>query len=462
MNSGSLSEVIADFALNVSLGDVPQDVQHYAKLLISDAIGVAIASFDLEHAKSVRNAVTGMQSRAESTLWGTARKASMADAALHNGALIHGLDYDDTHVAGVVHPSASVVSTALTVGEATGASGQDILSAIICGWEIIIRLGLAAQGKFHDRGFHATGILSPFASACVAAKLMKLPKSVLVNALGICGSQAAALQQFLHDGSWVKKIHPGWANHAAIYAVMMAKEGFVGPTKVFEGSYGVYASHLDHIGGLEQSFQDLGQKWLTSEIAVKLYPCCHFIHSFIDIAIELKNKYGFTAEQIERIECRTEKRFAKVVCEPEQGKKRPASVDAMRFSLPYIVSMAILKNKVGPQEIDPQLMQDRQVVGLIDKIDSVTDETAHVPGHFPGWMKVVLKDGNEYKQIQPYERGSAENPIRESDIITKFRNNAGCHLPAEATERLLGRIAAFDQLHAITEVIDELRADRKE
>ncbi|WP_240419487.1 MmgE/PrpD family protein [Paenibacillus periandrae] len=461
MSNRSLSEIIADFTLNFTLDAVPKEVQDYAKLMIIDSMGVAIASHHLEDTEIVRKVVTGFSGKLESTLWGTQQKVSMADAVLANGAMIHGLDYDDTHVAGVVHPSASVVSTALSVGEAVGADGKDMLSAIICGWEIIIRLALAAKGKFHDHGFHATGIVAPFASACVAAKLLKLPHNALVNALGICGSQAAALQQFLHDGSSVKKLHPGWASHSAIYALMMAKEGIRGPHKIFEGNYGLYASHLGTIEGVMEAFDDLGQTWRTTEISVKLYPCCHFIHSFIDCVKYLQEEHGFAVDEIQRIECRTEKRFAKVVCQPEEAKKRPVSDYAMRFSLPYIVSMAILKGNVSPMQIDMKYLDDEKVKQLIDKFDCITDETTHNVGHFPGWVKIMLKNGAEYLKIQKYERGAAENPISEYDVITKFRNNVSVHLDQERTERLMDKLKRFDQLANITELLNDLLIEHK-
>ena len=200
----SIAQQIASFALSMPLEDVPQEVIAHGKMLLADTFGVAMSCQDMAHAAAIRKTLEAMGSAPQSTLWGTCEKASMADAVLYNAALIHGADYDDTHVASIVHPSAAVVSTALTVGEYCGATGRQMLEAIIIGWEIIVRLGLAAKGRFHDVGFHGTGIVSPFAAACVAARLLGDSQQTLEHALGICGSQAAALQQFLKDGSWTK------------------------------------------------------------------------------------------------------------------------------------------------------------------------------------------------------------------------------------------------------------------
>ena len=157
-------------------------------------------------------------------------------------------------------------------------------------------------------GFHGTGIVAPFAAACVAAKLLGDSERTLKNALGICGSQAAALQEFLRDGSWVKKIHPGWGAHSAIYALGMARNGFIGPDKVFEGEFGLYMTHCGGTDGLEEAFSDLGSVWHTTEITTKLYPVCHMTHSFIDCMIRLEEEHHFGADDIASAQCRIESR----------------------------------------------------------------------------------------------------------------------------------------------------------
>ena len=165
-NQESLSQRIAKFALSLQLADVPEEVVEYGTLLLTDTFGVAMSCQNMEHAAAVKRAVEAMGSAPQATLWGTNEKASLPDAALYNASLIHGADYDDTHVAGIVHPSAAVVSTAVTVGEYTHSTGEEILAAIVAGWEVITRLGIAAKGRFHDRGFHGTGVVAAYVAAC--------------------------------------------------------------------------------------------------------------------------------------------------------------------------------------------------------------------------------------------------------------------------------------------------------
>ncbi|MDE6455335.1 MAG: MmgE/PrpD family protein, partial [Dysosmobacter sp.] len=361
----SISEKIAEFALSPGLSEAPGAVVEYGKLLLMDTFGVAMSCQEMEHVKAIRRTLADLGSAPQCTLWGTGERAGLADAVLYNGALIHGADYDDTHVGGIVHPSAAVVSTALTVGERCGATGRQMMEAILAGWEIIVRLALAAKGRFHDVGFHGTGIVAPFAAACVAARLLGDSRETLVNALGVCGSQAAALQEFLRDGSWVKKLHPGWAGHSAIYALGLARNGFTGPREVFEGEFGLWNTHCGGTDGLEEAFSDLGEVWHATEITVKLYPVCHMTHSFIDCMLALQREEGFTADDIASAECRIESRWYPIVCTPRESKTRPSTDYIMRFSLPYVVAVAAAKGRVSPWEIDLKYARDPQLGGLM-------------------------------------------------------------------------------------------------
>lgn len=459
-NQPSISEQIASFVIPLKYDDIPPSVIEYGKMLLLDTFGVAMSCQKLPHAESVRKTIEELKSVPVCTLWATEEKASVPDAVLYNSALIHGADYDDTHVAAIVHPSAAVVSTAVTVGEQLGSSGREMMTAIVAGWEIAIRLGLAAKGRFHDVGYHGTGIVSSFAAACVAAKLMKLSPGTLVNALGICGSQSAALQEFLTDGSWTKKIHPGWGAHSAVYAVLMAKHGYIGPKKVFEGKFGLWKTHLGAADGLQEEFCNLNKVWHTAEIAFKMYPVCHMTHSFIDCMLALQKEYHFCAQDIEHAECRIENRCYEIVCDPRENKIHPETDYMMRFSLPYVVAIAAIKGSVGPWEINLNYARDPQVLDLMARIQCINDDTKSNPGHFPGWLKVVTKDGHTYVRDQRFELGTPQNPIKLEDVIAKFNSNVRPFYTNGAIEKIVSRIRCFDTLQGAEELISCLRPDR--
>jgi 2-methylcitrate dehydratase PrpD len=456
IGSQSLTERIADFTLSLQWDNIPKEVVEHGKLLLVDTFGVAMACAKMEHAVAIKRALLNLGSAQQCTLWGSMDKVQLADAILYNAGLIHGADYDDTHVGGIVHPSAAVVSTVVTVGEYVKASGKEILEAIIAGWEIITRLALAAKGRFHDRGYHGTGIVAPFASACVAAKLLKLSGETLVNAMGICGSQAAALQEFLRDGTWVKKLHPGWAGHSAIYALMMAKEGFTGPRTVLEGDFGMWKTHLGTVDGLEDEFNNMGSLWHTLEITFKMYPVCHMTHSFIDCMLALQREYGFTADDLAAVECRIEPRCYHIVCEPREAKIRPQTDYMMRFSLPYVVAVAAAQKRMSPWEIDMKYARDPKIQALMDKITCIADSSKSNPGYFPGWLQVTLNNGKVYTKCQPYELGTSQNLITGEAVVTKFSHNLSLFYTKGQRTQIYEQIKQFESLGSVCELIESL------
>lgn len=456
MGCKSITELMTDFILGLEEEQIPIEVVEHGKMLLLDTFGVAMAAHNIKSIEAIRKAVIEMKTASQCTMWGSRKKVQLADAILYNSALIHGLDFDDTHVGGIVHPSSVVVSTAMSVGEYVGATGKDVFEAIVAGWEIIVRLALAARGGFHDIGYHATGVIGSFAAVCVAGKIMKLSRENILNALGICGSQAAALQEFLHDGTWVKRIHPGWAGHSAIYALFLAKNGLTGPRMVLEGEFGLWKTHLGTIDGLVEEFSNIGSVWHTPEITFKKYQTCHFTHTFIDLILDIKKQYGFSSTDIEKIECRIDSRGSKIVCEPEEAKYRPRTDYIMRFSLPYIVAMTAIKDEMSPKEIDVSYINDPEVLKMIDRVDCIIDDSVANPGHFPGWVKITLKDGREYQKEQPYEPGTIQNPIEMKDIELKFYSNTNNILSKKKAKEILESIKQFQSLKNVTQLTDKM------
>ncbi len=301
----TVSEVLAGFALGLRREDVPEDVVALAKGHLLDALGIALASSRMDFAVAVHGAAQTLGTGNESTAIGFGTRLPAASAALVNGTLAHGLDFDDTHVEAVYHASAPALAAALAVGEATRADGRSVLLAFVAGLEIGCRLAGAAPGAFHDRGFHPTAICGTFACAVIAARLAGDPPAALVSALGLCGSQAAGILELRE--SWLKRLHPGWAAHAGLVGAALGRHGFRGPATVFEGPHGLYASHLGAVPeGPSSPVHDLGRQWASLGIALKPYPCCHFAHAFVDAALALREADGFRLDAIERIKQKVE------------------------------------------------------------------------------------------------------------------------------------------------------------
>ena len=293
----SASEALAEFGAGLRWADIPAPVAAAAKRHLLDVVGVALASSTMPFAGMALQAATALGGAGDGTVIGFADRLPPAWSALVNGALAHGIDYDDTHEEGVVHVSCSVAPAALAAAEASGASGAQFLTALVLGMETAVRLGVAAPGRFHDRGFHPTGVCGAFAATLVAGSLAGLPAPRLADALGLSGSMASGLMEFLTDGTWSKRIHSGWAAHGGLVAARLAAAGFSGPRAVLDGRFGFYRSHLGDEGWqLDAVTRDLGRRWRLLEIALKPYPACHMTHAFIDCAASLRGEPGVSPD----------------------------------------------------------------------------------------------------------------------------------------------------------------------
>src|SRR3984885_13282806 len=296
----SLSEQLATFSHNLSWEALPSLVQERAQLHALDTLGLALASHTQEFAAPALAGIAAAAAPGDCTLIGDDRRLAPRDAALANGLLMHGLDYDATHQASIVHPSVVGLPAALAIGEQLDASWTDVLTAYVIGVEVAIRIGAAVAGGFHHAGFHATGIVSHFGAALAAGKLLGLDEPQLVTVQGIAASTASGVQVFLEEGAWSKRLHPGWGALAGITAAHLARCGFVAPTRPYEGRFGLFESHLHGATPVPQRLiEGLGERWHLPDTAIKPYPVCHFIHGCLEAGVELHGK--FLTGDIEKI-----------------------------------------------------------------------------------------------------------------------------------------------------------------
>src|SRR5213593_1046564 len=268
------ARTLAEWAVGLRAEDVPAAVRDNAALRVLDTIGCALAGAREEHVPAVLGLTARWSGPGPSTIWGSALTAAPPQAALANGALAHGLDYDDTHADSVCHASAVLVPAVLAHAEAERFSGRDALTALVAGYEGMIRIGMAAPGRFHERGWHATAVCGPFGAALAAGKGMGLDAGRLTAALGVSASMASGVMEFLEDGSWVKRLHPGWAAQSGLQAAALAREGFTGPATALEGRLGLYRAALGETPDIARHLKSLGTEWETVRSSFKLYPCC--------------------------------------------------------------------------------------------------------------------------------------------------------------------------------------------
>jgi len=444
------SEVLGAFAAPLRYDDLPDAVIAKAKTHLVDVLGVALASASMPFARITLEAIRGEGDRGPCSVIGFGDQLPATSAALVNGALAHGIDYDDTHFAAVVHVSASVAPAAVACAEAADASGREFLTALIIGMETAVRIGLVAGHGFHDRGFHPTGLCGTFASALVAGRMHGLHASQLVDALGLCGSMAAGSLEFLTDGSWAKRLHAGWAAHAGLVAAQLAARGFRGPRAIFEGRFGFYRSHLGECAwDLDALTDQLGQRWEMLDIGLKPYPCCHFTHAFIDCAAALQQRTPVAPEDISRIECFVPPPEIPIVCEPVANKKTPQTDYDAKFSLPYAVACQLVRGHVDVDDFTDAAIHDPAVLTLAQRVECLADPDTDFPRHFPGRLRVILRDGRALEHQERVNRGSRERPLDDTAVREKFSRNATRVLPAPQAAALLAAVDAIDSAASI-------------
>jgi 2-methylcitrate dehydratase PrpD len=380
----------------------------------------------------------------EATVFTKAERLPAPNAALANGILAHTLDFDDTHTASITHPSACVVPAAVAAAEAAESSGTTLITSLVAGYEVTARIGLAASGAFHKRGFHGTPLCGAFGATAAAGKIYGLTVRELSHAFGIVGSQAAGIQAFLDDGSWTKRFHAGWAAHSGIMAAQLARAGFVGPTGVLENRFGFLSTHLGPTNfDASLLVEGLGVKWETLDLAIKPYPCCHFIHAFIDAGLHLRKVHGIAAVDIDSVEALVPEAEVPIVCEPMAVKMAPPTRFAALFSLPYCLAVALTRGHIGLDDFGEDEIRDPTIARLARRVSYGTVEAPRFPSVFPGTVRVHLRNGSTFERAEPVNRGHAENPLTSAEVRAKFTAVAGRALSSEGVGLL---IAAVDRL----------------
>lgn len=441
------SEALCRFSRTLQFRDIPPEAVHRTKLLILDFLGIALAARSTEIDAPLRAAARGLTGGAPGregadlgpcSAVGERARMPAANAAFLNGALGHALDFDDTHAKSIIHTAAAVVPAALAGAEAFGKTGRDLICACVAGFESEIRIGLAAPGGFHARGFHMTAVAGVFGAAIAYALHAGLDAERMGWALGICGSMAAGLFAYLEDGSPVKALHPGWAAHGAICSTILAGENFAGPRTVFEGRFGLLRSHLgDAEFRVEALTEGLGERWETLAVGFKPYPCGHVIHAFLDAALRLRNREGVAHGKIRSLICRAAKGAIDLVLDPIEVKRRPRGEYDAKFSLPYCLASIFVRGTCGVDDFTKNAIADPEVLALAERVSYVQDDAQDFPRFFPGVVEARLADGSVFVEEEKHQRGCAENPLTDAEVQEKFRDNAARSLAPEEADALM-------------------------
>lgn len=437
------SRALAEFAEKTAFERIPENVLERARIHILDGLGLAFASTTFSFAGPTLAATKELSGGAGCTVIGQDFRAAPRDAAMANGVLIHGLDYDDTHLQAIVHPTVAVLPAVLAVAEDRDMSGKEALTAFCIGMEVCIRLGAAVKGGFHHTGFHATGVLAHFSSAIAAGQLMGASAKDHVNAIGIAASTASGVQVFLEEGAWTKRLHPGWAAAGGITAATLARHGFVGPTRALEGRFGLFDTHLhEHAKDVDISVltQDLGKEWMMAETALKPYPVCHFIHGAADAALELQPQIA--GAKIGTIDIFLPQDTLKIVAEPIEHKRKAGNEYEAKFSAPFVVASTLLKGRFGLPDLTDEAIADADVQTLAQRCTCHADPNSLFPEYFSGGVKVTMTDGRVLEAHVPVNSGAGEKKMSLEETTDKFLQN--CGLAIQETHAMAVRQAVIE------------------
>jgi 2-methylcitrate dehydratase PrpD len=448
-SSESYSAIIGRFARELQLADVPEPVIDKAKLVFLDTLGIALASSTMDFGAMVTQVARKLGGDKQSVVIGSPHRVAAANAVLANGTLAHGLDYDDTLEEAIVHTGSCAWMTALAVAEAEQASGKALLEAAIVGTEVLCKVGLVAPGKFHARGFHPTAICSTFGAAAAAGKLYGLNSDQWVDAFGLCGSQSSGIIEYLADGTWTKRMHPGWSAHGGVIACLLAQEGFRGPAKVFEGTDGFFNAFGGKIDFRFEKLLELGRQWEIPKLAFKSYPCGSISHPYMDCALKIKQKHAPAPEQIAEVVCRTAEGPVHRLWEPLADKQKPVGSYGAKFSLPYSLAVMLVRGRAGLEEFTDAAIEDSAVLKLAARVRYELDPSIDYPRHFSGHVKVIMADGKVFEVNQPHPRGGLEDPLPPAEIEEKFRANARLALAVESGEKIIDAVKHLEQLPSI-------------
>jgi 2-methylcitrate dehydratase PrpD len=416
----AIAERYATFFADLQLDDLPGNAMEVAVNDLLDMAGLCVAARRTDYVAAI---LDGWDGEGSCTAIGHARPFDAAGAALVNGTATHGEDFDDTLEGAPIRVGAMVIPAVLAACERYGRSGEDALRGIIAGLETICRINHVAPGHMHKAGFHPVGVIGVFGATVGVGAALRSDAAQLTRALGIAGSLSSGIIEFLTEGSWTKRLHPGWAAHNGYRAAMLGRGGFDGPRTVFEGAHGFFKAFAPTA---EPDFsyltEGLGEAWMMERIVFKPYACGTMIHPYIDCMIRLAED-GFRADDIEEIVCPTGEGLVHRLWEPLEGKHAPPSGYAAKFSMPFGMAVGFFERDAGLEQFTDEKAQDPDILALARKISYVIDPENEYPRNYTGHLLVTLKDGTKLEKHQPHMRGGVHEPLTRDELIDKFEGN---------------------------------------
>jgi 2-methylcitrate dehydratase PrpD len=421
-STASPTRALAAFSVDLQYEDLPGEVVQRTKDLMLDFLGVALRGATTDSAITMARLVADLSPDGPSSVIGYSQSAAPQYAALVNGTSSHSIEMDDVTTTSSLHPGVAAFPAALALAEELDASPRDIITAVVAGYEVIMRVGDAINGsEAYKVGFHPTAVAGVFGAAAIAASLLGLDAEHAARALGIAGSMAAGSMEYLTDGAWTKRLHPGWAAHSGLLAAKMAKAGYIGPTTIFEGPHGFLTGYTPKASP-ERLTEGLGDGFKLLETNIKVHACCRYMHGPIDCVLRLVTDNDVKPEQIESISCVVLTGGRALVADPIGEKQNPTNTVDAQFSMPFGAAVAAVRRTAGLDAFSQEVVDDPAIRSLLRRISCESDAAidAAAPARWPARVVMRLGDGRELRHEIPDPRGSESEPLGWDDLAAKF------------------------------------------
>jgi 2-methylcitrate dehydratase PrpD len=447
---------LAQFATTLRYEQLSAPLITRAKQYLLDTLGCGIYGGQTPWAKALNSLILEQGGKPEATLWLQAFRGPAASVALGLGVMMHSFELDDYHSGAKLHPGAAVLPAAFSIAERQGASGRNLLTALVAGYELMIRTSLASGPlSMRRRGWHITGICGTFGAAAAAGCLLGLDNESMANALGLAGTQSAGLMAFTCDGANSKRLHPGRAAQSGVLAADLASRGFTGPTAVLEYPDGGFCRAVSDDSDLEILTRGLGQDYVTADVSLKPYACCGSTHSSIDAVRWLVSQHSIRPEDVEEIVVYNHS----VVKLQTSWWYEPVSPMQAQMNIEYCVAVALAEGNAGPQQFSSDKIADPQLVGLAHKVRFEVDPEIEeiYPRAFPGKVAIRLRDGRTVRHAVNGPKGSPQQPMTLEEVAEKFHLLVDPILGRRHADRLANLVAQIDSLENVQRIMELLQ-----
>ena len=465
MNEGL---ALVDHCRAITFETLPQDVIERVKYLFLDYLGVTFRGAGTESAECVQSFIKkhpfAISGNKGSAVIGTAIRADPLYAAIANGIAAHSIECDDVINEGSLHPAVTIMTTALSCADFTdGLSGKDFIEAVVTGYESVIRLGIAVNPASHyARGFHPTATCGTFGSAVTAAKILKLSKSQMINALGISGSQAAGSMEYLTDGVYTKRFHPGWASHSGMIAALLAREGLTGPKTIIEGKFGFLNGYSDHPKP-DELLKAWGTPYKVMKTGIKPYACCRYKQGPIDCVLSIVKQHGLSPGDIKKVHAGVLSAGFPLVAEPIEKKQCPETIVDAQFSMPFGAAVAILRGNASLGEYSLENINASDIRNLMKRVECYQDSTLdeRFPEKWPATARIETRDGRILHHQIEYPKGDPENPLTWDELRNKFRDMVSTTLGENQMGTIIQYVNGLDQLPDVRLISKQMNVNGK-